>query len=70
MRYAFIETEEADLDVCFFDYDGHVTVDLHVVTMFDGANNQVDERYFKVYVDAVAAAEDFVDNGLKPLDLD
>lgn len=68
MRHAFIDEVEIDQDVCYGDYDGHVTVKAHEVVLFED-NTEVDRRLFRAYEDAIAIAEDFVDNGLQPIEL-
>lgn len=68
MRHAFIDEVEIDQDVCYGDYDGHVTIKTHEVVLFEG-NTEVDRRLIRAYEDAIAVAEDFVDNGLQPIEL-
>ena len=68
MRHAFIDEVEVDQDVCYGDYDGHVTIKTHEVVLFED-NTEVDRRLIRDYDAAIAVAEDFVDNGLQPIEL-
>ncbi len=67
MRYATIDKDTVDIDVCYGDYDGFITKNVWVVELFDAPNNLADRHIFKEenYSDAVKAAENFVDNGLE-----
>ena len=68
MRHAFIDEVEVDQDVCYGEFDSHITTVAHEVVMFEN-NIQIDRRLLCSYKDAIALAERFVDHGLEPINL-
>jgi hypothetical protein len=60
MREAIITEEPVDFDVCYGDYDGHVTRMSYEVAFFvDGNEDPVDRHYYKTETVAKNAASLF-----------
>ena len=63
-RRTVIDVDTCDEDVCYGDYDGHVTKLIYVVAMYEN-DVRVNERYMESAEAAEFVSLDFIKYGLK-----